>query len=82
VAQEKARGLREIYGADERTCGYFTLHATADVYHSNVWRNQLERIVEDNPVAEQHALAAAEKAAQALWNALDGIEAMRTSRAA
>jgi len=82
VAAEKARGLREIYGADERTYGYFTVHTTADVYHSNVWRNQLERIVEDNPVAEQHALAAAEKAAQALWNALDGIEAMRTSRAA
>ena len=82
VAQEKARGLREIYGADERTCGYFTLHATADVYHSNVWRNQLERIVEDNPGAEQHALAAAEKAAKALWNALDGIEDTRISRAA
>jgi pyrroloquinoline-quinone synthase len=41
VAKEKARGLREVYGADEKTCGYFTLHATADVYHSQVWRRQL-----------------------------------------
>src|SRR5215813_12948416 len=41
VAQEKARGLREMYGADEKTCGYFTLHATADVFHSNVWKQQL-----------------------------------------
>lgn len=82
VAAEKARGLREMYGADEKTVGYFTLHTTADVYHSNVWRNQLERIVEDNPAAEQRALAAAERAAKALWNALDGIEAARTSRAA
>jgi pyrroloquinoline-quinone synthase len=82
VAAEKARGLREMYGADERTCGYFTLHTTADVYHSNVWRRQLERTVEDNPAAEQHALAAAENAAKALWNALDGIEANRMSRAA
>lgn len=82
LAAEKTRGLREMYGADEKTVGYFTLHTTADVYHSNVWRNQLERIVEDNPAAEQRALAAAENAAKALWNALDGIEAARTSRAA
>ena len=82
VASEKARGLREMYGADEKTCGYFTLHTTADVYHSNVWRNQLKRIVEGNPAAGQRALAAAENAAKALWNALDGIEAARVSRAA
>ena len=82
VAAEKARGLREMYGANEKTVGYFTLHTTADVYHSNVWRNQLERIVEDNPAAEQRALAAAENAAKALWTALDGIEAARMSRAA
>jgi len=82
VTAEKARGLREMYGADEKTCGYFTLHMTADIYHSNVWRNQLERIVEENPSAEQRALAAAENAAKALWNALDGIEAERTSEAA
>ncbi len=82
VAAEKARGLRETYGADEKTYGYFTLHTTADVYHSNVWRSQLERIVEDNPAAEQRALTAAEKAAKALWSALDGIEAARTARAA
>jgi pyrroloquinoline-quinone synthase len=82
VAGEKARGLREMYGADDKTCGYFTLHTTADVYHSRVWQSQLERIVEDNPAAEERALAAAERAAKALWNALDGIECARTSRAA
>jgi len=82
VAAEKAKGLREMYGADEKTCGYFTLHTTADVYHSRVWESQLERIVEDSPAAEQRALVAAEQAAKALWNALDGIEAARSSRAA
>ena len=82
VAAEKARGLRQMYGADEQTAGYFTLHVSADVFHSNVWRTQLERIVEDNPGAEQRALAAAERAAKALWNALDGIEAARQARAA
>jgi len=82
VAAEKARGLREMYGVDDKTCGYFTIHTAADVHHSNVWRSQLERMVEDNPAAEQRALAAAENAAKALWTALDGIEAARTQRAA
>ena len=82
VASEKARGLREMYGVDDKTCGYFTLHTAADVHHTNVWRSRLERIVEDNPAAEQRALLAAENAAKALWNALDGIEAARTQRAA
>jgi pyrroloquinoline-quinone synthase len=83
VATEKARGLRDMYHADAKTCGYFTLHTTADIYHSNVWRNQLERLVEEgSPAAEQRALAAAENAAKALWNALDGIDAVRTAKAA
>ena len=82
VASEKARGLREVYGADDKTCGYFTLHTTADVYHSNVWRSQLERIVEENPAAGQRALDAAENAAKALWTALDGINAAKMARAA
>jgi len=82
VAAEKARGLSEMYGADEKTCGYFTLHTTADVYHSRVWRNQLAKLVENNSEAAANALDAGEKAAKALWNALDGIEAKRLARAA
>ena len=82
VAAEKARGLRELYGADEKTRAYFTLHATADVYHSQVWRMQLKKQVgSDNQTAER-ALAAAEDAAQALWRALDGIEARRMEKVA
>ena len=82
VATEKDRGLRELYGADERTTRYFTLHATADVYHANVWREQLSRLVEGAPQAAEPALDAAEKAAKALWTALDGIESRRTAAAA
>jgi len=82
VAREKDRGLRELYGADERTRGYFTLHTTADVYHSQVWRKQLEKRIRANPDAAEKALAAAESAAKALWNALDGIEARRQARVA
>jgi pyrroloquinoline-quinone synthase len=82
VAKEKERGLREMYGADDKTRGYFALHATADIYHSNVWRQQLENRLEANPEAAQTALDAAENTAKLLWQALDGIEATRTAVAA
>jgi len=82
VAKEKERGLRELYGADDKTCGYFSLHATADIYHSNVWRKQLEKRLAASPYAAQAALDAAEKTAKMLWRALDGIEAARLTYAA
>ena len=82
VAKEKARGLRERYGADAKTCGYFTLHTTADVYHSNVWRDQLSKLVADDKVAQERALIAAENAARCLWRALDGVERRRQERMA
>ena len=81
VAQEKARGLRELYGADARSCGYFTLHQTADVHHAQVWKQQLERELAANPEAAGGALEAAEAAARALWRALDGIEERRQAHA-
>jgi pyrroloquinoline-quinone synthase len=82
VAREKERGLRQMYGADDKTCGYFSLHATADVYHSNVWRTQLGKRIAAHPQAAEAALDAAENAARMLWRALDGIEARRTAVAA
>jgi pyrroloquinoline-quinone synthase len=82
LAQEKDRGLRDLYGADEKTRGYFTLHATADVHHANVWRTQLEKRVMANPETAEKALVAAESAAKALWTVLDGVEARRMERAA
>jgi len=82
VAKEKERGLREMYGADDKTCGYFALHAVADVYHSNVWRKQLETRIAVNPEAAQDALDAAESTAKILWQALDGIDAARSAFAA
>jgi pyrroloquinoline-quinone synthase len=82
VAKEKARGLREMYGADERTCGYFILHTTADVFHSQVWRQQLAKQIESNPQEMENALDAGEHAAKSLWRALDGIEARRVAQAA
>ena len=82
VAKQKERGLRELYGADDKTVGYFALHATADIFHSNVWHKQLEKRIAANPETAQAALDAAEKTAQLLWKALDGIEAARMTYAA
>jgi pyrroloquinoline-quinone synthase len=81
IAVEKERGLREMYGADDKTCGYFALHATADVHHSRVWRNQLEKRIEAHPEAAETSLDAAENAARMLWQALDGIDARRHAMA-
>jgi len=81
IAKEKEFGLRGMYGADDKTCGYFALHATADVHHSRVWRKQLEKRIGAHPESADAALDAAENAARMLWKALDGIEARRTATA-
>ena len=82
IAAEKDRGLRDLYGASAKTRSYFTLHTTADVYHSQVWRKLLQKRIEAHPEAADPALDAAEAAARALWTALDGIEARRPSASA
>lgn len=82
VAMEKARGLKELYGADSKTTEYFTLHSTADIFHSRVWHQQLAKRLEANPAAAEKALEAGETAARAIWKALDGIEARRMAAVA
>jgi pyrroloquinoline-quinone synthase len=77
VAKEKADALRTRYGLDEGACRYFTLHTTADVAHAMVWRQHLEKLLNEEPKAANSAIAAAERAAKALWGALDGIDALR-----
>ena len=81
VSTEKARGLKELYGADQKTIGYFALHAYADVQHSRVWREELEHYLTEHPEEREAALKAAERAAEWLWQALDGFEAARGKRA-
>ena len=82
VAREKYVKLREKYAADDVTCGYFDLHAIADVYHAQTWKRKLEYELRDNPGSEEAALQAAETAAKALWHALDGIDRKRHERLA
>ncbi len=82
LSREKYVKLREKYGADDVTCGYFDLHAIADVYHASTWKRKLDYELRDDPGKTEAALAAAETAAKALWQALDGIERKRQERVA
>jgi pyrroloquinoline-quinone synthase len=80
VAKTKLEGLQNLYGADAKTCSYFKLHQTADVHHSQVWRDSLDAELAAHPEESDRAIAAAETAAKALWRALDGIERERQAR--
>jgi pyrroloquinoline-quinone synthase len=80
VAKAKAEGLEKLYGADAKTCSYFKLHQTADIHHSQVWRDCLDVELAAHPEGRAAAVAAADNAAQALWHALDGIERERQAR--
>lgn len=82
VAKEKARGLREFYQADRKTCAYFDLHTMADIYHAQVWRDELDSLLTQRPELQEEALRATEECSQALWRALDGIERGRLARRA
>jgi pyrroloquinoline-quinone synthase len=80
IALTKAEGLANHYSADAPTAKYFTVHQTADVAHAAVWRNLIDKEVAADPGAAEAALESAERAAQALWMALDGVERERQSR--
>lgn len=88
VAASKAEGLRKWYGAEsgvanyDKACRYFTLHTLADVQHSRVWAEELEKLVGDDTAIQAEAVEAASRAAQSLWEALDGIEEARQLRRA
>ena len=72
VASTKIEGLIERYGiSDEETLRFFRVHESADVDHSRVCRELLDRL----PEAErEEAVAAGEELAGALWNFLSGVE--------
>jgi pyrroloquinoline-quinone synthase len=73
VATAKIEGLIDRYNiADEPTLRFFRVHATADVEHSAVCRELLDRLPEDQ---RAEAIAAGEELAGALWNFLSGVEA-------
>jgi pyrroloquinoline-quinone synthase len=80
VAEAKESGLKERYGADAKSCYYFTVHKTADIHHSNVWVDLIEGELQRRPELRSAALDACETAAASLWHTLDGIEEHRQSK--
>jgi pyrroloquinoline-quinone synthase len=80
ISATKAEGLAEHYDADAATARYFTLHQTADVAHASVWRELIDKQIALDPTAADAALASGERAARALWTALDGVERQRLAR--
>ena len=73
VASAKIEGLIDRYGiADEETLRFFRVHEHADVEHSPVCRELLDRLPEAD---RAEAVAAGEELAGALWNFLSGVEA-------
>ena len=74
ISAEKRTGLKQHYGADDRTCSYFTVHEKADVHHADVWRGIISSLVEKDGRNAGEALEGISRAARALWAALDGIE--------
>jgi pyrroloquinoline-quinone synthase len=83
IAVTKAEGLAKHYGAvgeaGNAVTRYFTLHQTADVAHASVWRELIDKELAASPEAEEAALNAGERAAKALWVALDGVERGRAA---
>ena len=72
VASAKIDGLVERYGiADEATLRFFRVHESADVEHSRVCRELLDRLPAEQ---REEAVAAGEELAGALWNFLSGVE--------
>lgn len=76
VASAKIEGLIDRYGiADEPTLRFFSVHESADLEHSAVCRELLDRLPEEQ---KAEAIAAGEELAGALWNFLSGVEARAT----
>ena len=74
ISETKLEGLREHYGiADEAGTRYFTVHRGRDVEHAAEGRELLESLIETR-ADEDLAVAAAERAYEANWLLLDGVE--------
>ena len=72
VSKTKIEGLDAFYGVkDEKTQRFFRVHEAADVAHSAVCRDLLDRL----PEAERdEAVQAGAELSQALWDFLSGVE--------
>jgi pyrroloquinoline-quinone synthase len=73
ISETKLRGLVEHYGfrGDEPATAYFALHAKLDVEHARAAREALADVREEDV---DRLAAVAERALEANWRLLDGVE--------
>ncbi len=73
IAGVKVEGLRRFYGMETaEDYQFFTVHQKADVYHTETSAKLIEQYA-DTPEKVAEVLTAAEAAATALWQFLDGV---------
>lgn len=73
VATTKIDGLQRFYGmTNPQEYRFFTVHQSADEYHSEAELNLIEKYA-DTPEKQAEALEVASQAADALWQFLDGV---------
>jgi pyrroloquinoline-quinone synthase len=76
IATRKIEGLRWHYGVDTpEGLAYFRVHEEADKMHRAAWRGWFEDESDKGTVDGEEVLATARKALNALWGALDAIQA-------
>ena len=72
VAQSKIQGLKKFYGiSDQESIKFFKVHIEADQWHSQEVAALLQQLSSHD---QEKATAAAQKAANALWNFLSGVQ--------
>ena len=72
VAKSKIKGLKEFYGIDSKEAiQFFEVHIGADEWHSQEVADLMEQL---SPADKEKAAVAANKAADALWNFLSGVQ--------
>jgi len=73
ISRTKLAGLAAHYGidADDPAAAYFRLHAELDIEHARTAR---EALAEAPPARVAELAAAAERALEANWRLLDGVE--------
>jgi pyrroloquinoline-quinone synthase len=73
VAKTKREGLKRFYSIDdERAVSFFAVHETADLEHREIERRLLASARQED-ASRTEVIEAAEEAAKALWNFLDGV---------
>lgn len=73
IATTKIDGLKRFYGmTNSQDYRFFSVHQSADEYHSQTALNIIEQYA-DTPEKQAQVKAAATQAATALWQFLDGV---------